>query len=257
MAAKKKKQARRKQPFKPGFGWLKPALALLTVAGSIGGLLLLATWMQDPQQWPVRAVGVKGELRHLQREELTGTVAPLAVAGFFAVDVSSIQQRIERIPWVDQVSVRRAWPDRLVIQVREQQPVARWGESAYLNPRAQVFRPLQRVDLPGLPKLQGPEGYQQRVLAMHGRMQDMLAPLKLEIVGLRLDDRRSWRVALSNGLDIEVGRTEPLERVARFVRFYPAILAAAGKSVEAVDLRYSNGFAVHWQQSETQTSTSG
>jgi cell division septal protein FtsQ len=31
------------------------------------------------------------------------------------------------------------------------------------------------------------------------------------------------------------------------VRVYPAILAAANGRLVAVDLRYSNGFAVRWQ----------
>ena len=57
----------------------------------------------------------------------------------------------------------------------------------------------------------------------------------------------SWRVQLSNGLTVEVGRHDPMQRVERFVRVYPAILAAANGRLVAVDLRYSNGFAVRWE----------
>jgi cell division protein FtsQ len=253
----KKTQARRKQQFKPGFGWLKPALALSTVAGSAAGLLMLLNWMQDPVQWPVRSVGIEGELRHLQRAQLKRTVSPLTGDGFFAVNVGGIQQQIQYMPWVEQVSVRRVWPDRLSIHVREQRAVAHWGAKAFLNRRAQVFEPDQQVDLPGLPQLQGPQGYEQRVLTMYQRMQDMLRALKLEVSGLHLDARRNWRVQLSNGLAVEVGKNDPVQRVARFVRIYPAILAAGNGRVESVDLRYSNGFAVRWQQLDTGTNSTG
>ena len=44
--ARKKLQARRKQTFQPGFGWVKPLLALLTVVGSAIGLTLMLKWME-------------------------------------------------------------------------------------------------------------------------------------------------------------------------------------------------------------------
>jgi len=161
--------------------------------------------------------------------------------------VTLIQQRIQQLPWVDQVSVRRVWPDRLSIQVREQQPVAHWGEHGFLNARAQVFEPQQPVELAQLPAFEGPDGYEQRVLEMHRNMQEMLKPLTLSVGSLELDARRTWRVRLSNGLTLEVGRSHPIQRVGRFVRVYPAILAAGEGRVLSVDLRYSNGFSVQWQ----------
>ena len=72
-------------------------------------------------------------------------------------------------------------------------------------------------------------------------------PLKLSVGSLQLDARRTWRVQLSNGLTLEVGRSHPVQRLERFVRVYPAILAAGEGRVLSVDLRYSNGFAVQWQ----------
>jgi len=137
--------------------------------------------------------------------------------------------------------------------------VARWGADGLVNARAEVFTPEQVVSLARLPHLQGPDGYQQRVLDMHGRMQALVRPLQLEVSRLELTARRAWRVQLSNGLTLEVGRRHPLSRVARFVRVYPAILAAgAGEGrLTGVDLRYSNGFAAHWQATETATKQTG
>ncbi|GMQ87029.1 MAG: cell division protein FtsQ/DivIB [Gammaproteobacteria bacterium] len=247
--AKKKLQAKRKQQVRIGLrtDWLKPMLALVTVVASAGGLTLLLEWMNNPREWPVQSVHIEGGFRHLQRADIQNEVAPLASDGFFAMNVAMIQQRIQQLPWVDQVSVRRVWPDKLDIQVREQQPVAHWGARGFLNARAQVFEPEQPLELAPLPHFEGPEGYEWRVLEMYRRMQALLKPLKLGVGSLQLDARRTWRVQLSNGLTLEVGRSHPVQRIARFVRVYPAILAAGDGRVLAVDLRYSNGFAVRWQ----------
>lgn len=256
--AKKKLQARRKQPFRPGFGWVKPVLALLTVLGSALGLTLMLEWMKDPQQWPVSQVHIQGEFHHLQDAQIQAVVAEPAATGFFVVDVSDLQASLQALAWVDQVSVRRVWPDELDIQVREQQPVARWGADAFVNARAEVFTPEHKISLEQLPQLQGPDGNQQRVLDMYGRLQALVRPLQLDVSRLVLTARRAWQVQLSNGLTLEVGRRDPLQRVARFVRVYPAILAAGTDGhLTAVDLRYSNGFAAHWQAADEATKQAG
>jgi cell division protein FtsQ len=255
--AAKQAQAKRKRQLKPGFHWLKPVLALATMAGSVIGLTMMLDWMQDPYQWPVQTVNIEGKFKHLQQTQLQNEVAPLASAGFFGMNVSAIQEQLQNLPWVEQVSVRRVWPDQLSIAVREQQPVAYWGERGFLNPRAQVFEPEQSVDVPALPRFEGPDGYEQRVLLLYRQLRDMLKPLQLSVGSLQLDARRTWRVQLSNDLTVEIGRSNPVDRIARFVRVYPEILAAESGQLISVDLRYSNGFAVRRQQLDTKAESTG
>ncbi len=228
--------------------WLKPSLLLVSVMAPVAGLGLLVLWMSNPLQWPVRTVQVQGQFRYLQPEVLRAEVEPLSATGFFVMEVSEIQEHVQQLPWVDQVSVRRVWPDRLDIDVVEQRPVARWGTQGFLNRRAEVFVPSASEDLSGLMVLDGPDGYQERVLAMSVRLQRLLQPLQL--TALRLDARRAWSMQLGNGLVLEIGRKEPEQRVARFVRAYPTILAAGKQELQRVDLRYSNGFAVRWRPAE-------
>ncbi|HFD79468.1 MAG TPA: cell division protein FtsQ/DivIB [Gammaproteobacteria bacterium] len=245
MAARRAAPGRkRRQEKAPAFGWVKPALALATLLGSAAGLALLVNWMDDPRQWPVRRVEIEGQFQHLQQGQLQRELASLVDAGFFAMDVGAIQARIQDLPWVRRASVRRVWPDQLVVVVEEQRPVARWGEYAFLNGEAQRFAPKEPPALPALPHLEGPEGHEQRVLAMYRHMQRLLKPLNLSVVDLQLDARRAWHLHLSNGLKVEMGRRQPAQRLARFVRMYPALLATGSGRVVSVDLRYSNGFAV-------------
>lgn len=237
--------------------WLKPALAFTSVAATLTGLGLLVHWMSDPLQWPVRTVQVEGQFRYLQPETVQAEVELFAASGFFAMEVSEIQLHVQQLPWVDQVSVRRVWPDRLDIDVVEQRPVARWKSQSYLNRRAEVFVPYADEDLAGLVMLDGPDGYQERMLTMYTRLQEQLQPLKLKAIVLRLDARRAWSMRLDNGLEFEIGRKQPVQRVARFVDAYPALLANGQQVPQRVDLRYSNGFAVRWQQAGQHSGSAG
>lgn len=249
MAAKRKVQAQRRQkaPRKPLAYWLRPAFVVLVVSGSVAGLALMLDWMKDPRAWPVNNVRIEGDFRHLDRIALQGSLAPMLEQGFFGSQVAEIQSQLQARPWVEQVSVRRVWPDRVQISINEQQAVARWGARGYLNPRGELFEPELVVEIDGLPQLAGPDGHEQRVLAMYARMRKALRPLRLQVTQLQLDARRAWHVRLDNGLKMELGRHDPLQRVARFVRAYPSIMATGNGTVMSVDLRYSNGVAVHWQ----------
>ena len=53
---------------------------------------------------------------------------------FFALDLDAAQDRLETLPWVEHVVVRRLWPDRLVVQVIEKRPAAVWqsGDALHL-----------------------------------------------------------------------------------------------------------------------------
>lgn len=253
----KRKQARAKQKQPVSLHWLKPVLAVGSVAASAIGLALLVQWMQDPRAWPLNKVQVEGQFQHLQQTGLEDEIAPLLEQGFFVVDVAEIQQQLGSLPWVNDVSVRRVWPDRITVSIVEQKAVARWGNNGFLNQQAEVFIPSSPVDIAGLSQLAGPQGYEQRVLDMYRKLQILLQPLRLAVDDLQLDARRAWHVTLSNGLVLEIGRGQPVERMSRFVRVYPSILAAGSGRVIAVDLRYSNGFAVRWQPLEDETSKTG
>ncbi|MEE9421553.1 MAG: cell division protein FtsQ/DivIB [Gammaproteobacteria bacterium] len=229
--------------------WLRWGVTLTVFVLSMALLVLSVNWLVDPVHSPLRSVKIEGEFKFIDKTQLQTTLTPLLENGFFKVSVAEIQGRAEAMPWVSQASVRRLWPDRLQINIVEQQPFARWGEQAFLNARGEVFTPVAQTAGLQLPLFSGPQGHANQVLVNYKRMGDMLKGLGLVIDELHQDSRRAWRLKLSNGMAVELGRTDPVKRLARFINVYPTILAAKATAViEQVDLRYSNGFAVRWSQ---------
>jgi cell division protein FtsQ len=147
--------------------------------------------------------------------------------------------------------VRRDWPDRLVISFVEQEPVARWGKDALLNRYGEVFVPSKLPDEPALPLLSGPDGHERTVLEQYRRCSQTLSPLGLHIARIELNERRAWRIGLDNAVQLELGRVDTALRLQRFVRTFPEVFAGHLDALKSVDLRYSNGFSVYWQQAES------
>lgn len=226
--------------------------SLLLVA--LAGLVVTGVQMlQDPYRFPLRVVKVDGELKYLDRDKIKAAVTPLIDGGFFTAGVSGIQQAVQVLPWVYRVEVRRSWPDTLHVFITEQEPVAQWGETGYLNRFGEAFFPEGKAADVALPQLSGPEGHEVLVLEEFGRMNRRLQPLGLSVTELSLDDRRAWRLVLDNSLILALGRTDKDRRLQRFIKVFPVLFAGKVKNLGRVDLRYSNGFAAHWRSAGDST----
>ncbi len=217
-------------------------LGALMLASIVWGLHFAA----DPRRMPIRAVRVEGELRYLSRESLEQAVASQIGQGFFRIDLGALRQAAMELPWVRAVSVRRQWPDRLVITVQERQAAARWAAGGLVDSEGVLFRPPQDRYPAGLPELSGPVGAQALLLRRYREFSDWLSPGGLEIRQVSLDARGAWRLKLDGGMVLVLGQEPSEQGVRRFVRALPAIRAERGEAIEQVDLRYPNGFALRW-----------
>lgn len=231
---------------------LRVARALLVV-GLLGFMVWAFVKLTTPGSFPIKTVQVEGAMNHVTAEALRKTLADAARGGFLQVNVAAMRQAAERLPWVQSVRIRRMWPDALHVYIVEHQALARWAQQGLLSSTAAVFAPPLASYPPALPILQGPEGTQAMVLANYQGMSKTIAPLGLHIAELHLDERRSWRVTLDNGVVLVLGRDASDAHLHRFVRVYPTLRYAREGDVRQIDLRYHNGLAVRWQDWSVQT----
>lgn len=203
--------------------------------------------MTDSGFMPVTQVKVNGEFKNLRRADLHAAIAAHVTGGFFTVDVAAVQQAAQALPWVASASVRRVWPDTLIVSVNEHRAVARWRDGALINERGILFRPDPDNVPAGLPEMAGPEGNEAVVLARWRELEAELAPLGQRIQRLVQDERRAWSARLDNGSELWLGRADVAERLRRYVAAYPVALAPRAQELVAVDLRYTNGFAARFR----------
>lgn len=218
-------------------------LAVLVVMLGIGGVHTY-NWMQDEQQAPVQVIDFSGQFEQLDVLRLERLIRQSQPGSFFALDVNVIHQLLEEQAWVYRASVRKQWPNRLKVYLVEQTPVARWNEDLMLNPYGESFN-AEGKQL-GLPRLFGPGGSEKTALEGFNAMQKLLRSRQLEVAELSLSERFAWQVQLKNGIEINLGRQEFIDRLQRFVDVYP-LLSEQPKAVSYVDLRYDTGLAVGWQ----------
>jgi len=191
--------------------------------------------------FPVREVEVTGQISHTTQNQVQQIVTREMNGNFFTLDLGEARAAFEKLPWVRKANVRRQWPDRLVIDLEEQVAIARWRDTALVNPYAEVF---QAASNDVLPVFIGPDGSAVEVYRHYQSFTRALAPLGKRPREVLLSNRGAWRLTLEDGEVLELGREQMEERLQRFVAAYPRTLAQLPSMRLRIDLRYPNGFTV-------------
>ncbi|MEQ1529230.1 MAG: cell division protein FtsQ/DivIB [Methylococcales bacterium] len=196
---------------------------------------------------PVKYVRTEGVFQYLSKDDVKAVLEPLVKTGFFAADMQAIHQAVATLPWVQSVAVKRVWPDAIDIKVQEKQPYVRWGEASLLTEDGVVFTPKNVDQFANLPLVNGPDQQQKKVLERMKGLQTVLADQSLELTEFSVNDRLAWKIKLVSGMEILLGRNDPLNKLQRFLTTLPVLKQEQVDAIAIVDLRYPNGYAVSWK----------
>jgi cell division protein FtsQ len=233
--------------------WL---MRLFFLLATVAGLM----WLSQRPVFALRQMQVEplpGQIvKHVNLSQIKNQVLEQVQGNFFTVRLENIKEAFEALPWVRHASVRRVWPNGLAVSIEEQKPFGIWGsrsEHKLMNGFGEVFSAsLAQVDDPStLIEVSGPNDSSKEVMQLYQKASRWFAPWNVDVLSVNLSDRYSWSVKLSNGIRVEFGRDEEAqgkalteERVARLIEYWPKAQERLAGPVDAIDLRYSNGFAV-------------
>lgn len=236
-----------REPVTPARRWPRHFAIVLVFTGISFTGWGISLWLTAPETLPITDVVVEGEFVHVDRGTLEAQVRTSIRGGFFSVDIDAVASAVAAEPWVYAVGIHREWPGRLRIQVVEQVAAARWNGTALLNAEGEVFDPPRESFPAGLPSLAGVAGRERELLMRHAQTRALLETRGLAVRGLIEDARRALTIELEGGARIVMGRGEDNGRLARLLRAWPRVVAQREVPLRQIDLRYTNGFAVAWQ----------
>lgn len=215
-------------------------------------IALSVSFWSDTKRWvaslvPIRYVRVEGIFQYISQDALKDLLLPYVKTDYFSVDVQAIDEAARLHPWINNVSVKRVWPDAIDINVTEQYPIVRWGDNSLLNASGGLFTPDDVEAFKALPLIQGPKGYETRLLEIMRGLEVDLASHQLHLLEFRVNERRSWDVLLQNGIEVKLGRNGQLKNFQRFLKTLETLGQDKIALIAKVDLRYPNGFAITWK----------
>ena len=228
------------------FAWVNRKLGVVVF---VIGLCFGIYWVSEPIakvfERPIKSVVVEGEFNFITKQRATELIGNEIDDDFLQLDLMRIKNALLSDPWVESVTLNRRWPDTLVVKVSEQKPIARWGDG-FLNQRGEIVLIDDASQLSGLPWLQGSEADAPEILQQYQDLSQLLRSRGLEVIALKCDNKKSWRLTIKNHVEIALGRDQVMEKMRRFVTVYDTHLGKVWQDVKAIDLRYTNGVAVRW-----------
>lgn len=223
----------------------------MTVVKSMITVLLMTglVWMAalGVKSIPIKYVRSEGVFQYLGKDEIQAALQPLVMTGFFDADMQAIHQAVSELVWVDSVTVKRVWPDAIDIKIREKKPYVRWGQQSLISVRGEIITPKNIDQFKTMPILQGPELQQLKTLEIMKGVNTALADQSMKMAEFTINDRWAWKIKLTTGLEILLGRNEQLKKLQRFLKTLEVLGQEQVEKIAIVDLRYPNGYAVSWK----------
>lgn len=226
---------------------------VLLMVGSGLGVHLARQHLLDPEEFPIRQLRLEGRLQQLSTADIQKTLQAYKRENFFVLNIDALHAALVANPWIAQATVWRQWPDTLKVHLQERIAFGYWNDNELIDIHGERFQPSVIEQTKDLPRLSGPDGYESAIMQTYKQANAKLKKMGLRLTELILDERSAWRMTLQNGVELKLGREHFDERFTRFLSVYPNVLAAKIHRIEAIDLRYINGFAVRWKHKTTVT----
>lgn len=223
-------------------------------AGVIGALMALSLVVRGliPMiNRPVTQIQIVGRLTHISPSEVAAVANIAPGTRLFDVQMGGLESRVAALPWVSRVTITREWPDRIRIRIAERRPFARWDGRALIDTSGQVFEPKKNVltasQWKTLPELSGPTGQGKDVMDLWREMSAALANGPFALAGLREDGRGDWAARCRSGVVLRFGGDNLVAKLQLLRYTVAPALSQKLNQIAAIDLRYTNGFAVRWR----------
>lgn len=111
----------------------------------IGGLavfiILFSCVMYIIQNWfCVSHVTITGDINHVTEKQLADVAENHLEGTMFTLNINELQAEFRQIPWVKSVTVTRAFPDSITVNVIEYDALARYGDNGFfVSPDNRIF----------------------------------------------------------------------------------------------------------------------
>jgi len=235
---------------------LNATASFLTAVTVLAALVTGVWWLSQRPMFALGSVTVESmygiDLKHVNALTVRNGVIGKIRGNFFTADLDQVRTTFETVPWVRRATVRREWPNALVVEVEEHEAIGTWGdEGRLLSVKGDVFTAniAETEDEQALPAFEGPPGTEKDVLARFAQLRTAFAAVQLVPRSLSLSDRYAWTVRLDNGMSVELGREQDRntlkKRVQRLVGVYPQLVARLQEGrIDTIDMRYPTGLAL-------------
>ncbi len=227
---------------------LKGAIGTLVLVLIVVAIAALAHYLSRPGMFPIKTVQVQGDYQFVTKPAIAQTVTPFVNNGFFHVAVVKAQLALDNLPGVKDSTIRRVWPDTVVVTLVEQKTIGRWPDGRLLTDEGMLFTPVSPGLGNNLPLFTGAAEDSVLMSDTYQKLMPLLQYAPLVVKEISYQHGTGFRLITQDGVTITLGLINIPERLNRLIHAWPQLLASNTKQIpDFIDMQYKNGFAVSWK----------
>ncbi len=241
-------------------------LGFLTVAVCFG-LFYGVRYAVTLPYFNISRLVVLGDTNKVPAARLKEVIQPVITGNFFTVDMKAVRDAAQTVPWVRLVSVRRVWPDELVVSFTTRQAVAVFEDGRLVDTTGALFvgnpEEQESTGTP-LPNFHGTPGQIPQIVQYYREFTRAVQPLGVVVSEVYCSDRGSWSLTISSrdipptkidlGLDVQGTGESVMEKLVNVVAAYPSMRELLQGPPGSIDARYNNAFSASPPNREYQAS---
>lgn len=224
-------------------------LAVLITTTVVAGVVLgghLTTVISAVTAWSglaIEEVRITGQ-SEASEVEILDRLAIGPFPSLLTLDVEAAKARIEELPWIEQATLVKLFPDTLDVAVTEREPYAIWQHghvTSLIDEAGRVLSDRVSDRYLSLPFVAGP-GAAERAKEFTDLIDTAPGIASLVRAGMLVSERR-WTLVLKNGIEILLPRDDPAGALAEVARA-DADEALLSREVSVIDLRFPDRMIV-------------
>lgn len=203
----------------------------------------------------IHAVELTGEVSHISQVAFRRALGTTTMGNFFNINIDSIREAALKAPWVKDVNVRRVWPNKINIEIKEHKALALWEDGRLVSVEGKLFaaNPEEADNPMALPEFFGRADMVGEVTRRYRRFSRMLQVVmpKARVTEVSVSERDSWAVAIAGEnipptrIELGVEQTDwTLEdRFGVVIVQYPDVVKLMHGAPSSIDARYELAFS--------------
>jgi len=226
------------------------AFGICATVGGAGLWSIQSGWLPEQAAWAgdtalnlsadaglsLQTVEVRGR-GETRQSDILGAINAARGAPLLSLDIDAMRERLTALPWIVAAEIERHYPDRLLVTVKEAEPMALWQRNQKLFLVSRDGKVIETADLRKYAKLLVIVGDKapERAEALF----DLLAKepeLRQRVTAAVFVGKRRWNLRFDNGLDVKLPEDAPHDawsRLASLQREYGVL----DRDVSVIDLR--------------------
>ena len=227
-------------------------------------VFLCYSWVISHEHFTVKNVVIEvvnNDSPNIDKQEIKQAIKSTLNGTTLSTDLKKMVELILDNPWIEQVVIRRVWPNTIVFRVQERRLIALWNNKFLISELGKVtnipvsdYKKVEKKLGCYLIKIEGPKDFLSKIVARAEKTNNLLANINKKLSHLILTEQFSWEAKTTGGMTLRFGG-EDLQgpmfyRLENFTKSYSSLakkLAEKGirsPEIHYVDLRYAKGFAI-------------